>query len=456
MTVRIGNAAGFLGDCIDAPRLLVEAEQLDYLTLEYLAELTMSILARSRQKDPEAGYAADFLDVLRSLCPALFLQTPLKIVTNAGGVHPRACAVAAGRILSENGSGQLTIGMVTGDDILDRLEELMAEGCDLKHLETGQPFRELKRPTVSAHVYLGAEPIVEALVEGSRLVVTGRVADVSLTVGPAMHEFGWTWDDWDRLAGASVAGHLIECGAQVTGGYSTAWEGADLATVGYPIAELGEDGEATITKPAGSGGAVTRMSVVEQLLYEIGDPARYMTPDVEVDFTTVDVADEGSDRVLVRGATGRPASASYKVSLAFHAGYTASGQLLVYGRDCLAKAKAAAEIVFERVRRAGFDLDETSVELLGTGDGVPGVGPACASAHEVVLRMAARDHRREAVERFTREVAPLVTSGPAGLAGYASGRNRSRPVFAYWPALLPKEWIEPRVELRTADEWTRF
>ena len=456
MTFRIGNAAGFWGDRLDAPRLLVESEELDYLTLDYLAELTMSILAHKRQNDPEAGYATDFLDVVGSLTSAIFLQPQLKIVTNAGGLNPQGCAVAAGNILTDNGSGQLPIGVVRGDDVLDRLEELMAGGVELDHLETAQPLHELESPIVSANVYLGAMPIVRALADGARLVVTGRVADASLTVGPAVHEFGWGWDDWDRLAGASVAGHLIECGAQVTGGYSTAWEGADLAKVGYPIAELTDDAQTTITKPAGTGGAVTRMSVIEQLVYEIGDPARYVTPDVEVDLTTVDVTTEGRDRILVRGAGGLPAPTSFKVSLAYHAGYMADGQLLVYGRDCVSKAKAAAQIVFERVRRAGFELDRSNVELLGTGEGVPGGKAATGDAHEVVLRMGACDRRREAVERFTREVAPLITSGPAGLAGYASGRSRVRPMFAYWPTLLPKQWIEPRVDVCTADEWRQF
>lgn len=454
MTIRIANAAGFLGDSLAAPRATVERAEVDYLTLEYLAELTLSILARLREKDPQAGYAADFLEVIESLCPALYLQPQLKIVTNAGGMNPRACAIAAGGILANHGSGDRQVGVVTGDDLLDRIEEIQGVGCVLANLDTGQPLAELTEPIVSANAYLGAHPIADALDAGAHCVITGRVADASLTVGPAAFEFGWKWDDWRRLAGASVAGHLIECGAQVTGGFSTNWQGQRLVDVGYPIAELSESGDFVITKPPGTGGSVTRLSVVAQMIYEIGDPAHYLTPDVDVDFTTVELTDEGHDRVRVSGASGRPAPDTYKVSLAYHAGYFASGQLVVYGRDCLEKARACAELIFGRVRQAGFELQKTHVELLGSGDSLPGLHEAPRDLRELVLRIAVHDHRREAVNRFAKEIAPLITSGPAGLAGYASGRPTVRPVFAYWPTLAPKELIEPRVELKTAAQWS--
>lgn len=453
MTIHIANGAGFLGDNLDAPRLLVEKAEVDYLTLEYLAELTLSILARLRERSPEAGYAADFLDVLRSLAPALYLQPQLKIVTNAGGMNPRACAAAAGKLLAENGSADLPLGVALGDDLLGRIEELMANGCRLENLDTGQPLAELQRPIVSANAYLGARPIADALAAGARIVITGRVADASLTVGPAVREFGWKWDDWNRLAGASVAGHLIECGAQVTGGYATNWQDYRLADVGYPIAELDESGAAVITKTPDGGGAVTRRTVVEQLLYEIGDPAHYLTPDVDVDFTTVELDDQGQNRVRAFGATGRPAPDAYKVSLAYHDGYAASGQLLVYGRDCREKAEACAQMILDRVQRAGYELEKHYVELIGAGAGVPGQTEPPEGLREVMLRLTVRDARRGAVERFAKEIAPLITSGPAGLAGYAAGRPPVRPVFAYWPTLVPKAWIEPRIEVRPAKDW---
>lgn len=475
MPLRIANAAGFLGDNLDAPRRLLESACVDFLTLEYLAELTLSILARARQRDPLAGFARDFLDVLGSLLPAWRAQRQLRIVTNAGGVNPLACARAAARILAAAGMGDVRIGVVTGDDLLGRLEELVSAGCPLTNLDTGRPLADVRPLIVSAHAYLGARPIAEALAGGAQLVVTGRVADASLTVGPAVDRFGWQWDDWDRLAAASVAGHLIECGAQVTGGLYTHWDEVDLEEVGYPIAELEGDGALVITKPAGSGGCVNRETVVEQLVYEIGDPAHYLTPDVDVDFTTVEVAGIGPDRVAVAGASGRPATDSYKVSLAYSAGYTASGQLLVYGPDCVAKARTCADIVLARLKAAGYEYQRVQVECLGAGEGVPSVntggrflpinagcraesGPPSErteSPREIVLRIAVEDPRRDAVERFTRELVPLATSGPAGLAGYTTARGSVRPVLAYWPTLVPKCLVEPRVEVRPAWQWSQ-
>jgi hypothetical protein len=463
-TLRIANGAGFLGDWLDAPRRLVERAQVEYLTIEHLAELTMSILARQREKDPDAGYAEDFLDILKSLTPALQQQPQLKIVANSGGMNPPACVRAAAQVLDAAGLGETPIGCVTGDDLLPRIGELLAAGCPFTNLDTGQPLTDLLAPApspqppaplVSANAYLGARPIADALAAGVRIVITGRVADASLTVGPAMHRFGWQWDDWDKLAAASVAGHLIECGAQVTGGYSVDWQDYELADVGYPIAELSADGSSVITKPAGSGGAVNRRTVTEQLVYEIGDPQHYLTPDVDCDFTTVSVEEIAPDRVAVRGATGRPAPDSYKVSLAYRDGWMASGTLLVFGPDCREKADACARIVLERCRLAGFELARTNVELLGFGGGVPGAWfwRKYQSPGELVLRVTAHDPRREAVECFARQFAPLITSGPAGLAGYAAGRPQVRPVFAYWPTLVPRSLVTPTVEVRPARDW---
>jgi hypothetical protein len=458
-TIRIANGAGFLGDWIDAPRRLVERAEVDYLTIEHLAELTMSILARLREKDPGAGYAADFLDVLRSLLPALKQQPQLKIVANSGGMNPPACARAAAKILTDAGFHTMPIGCVTGDDLLPKITQLVKDGCPFQNLDTGESLSELiqGQTIVSANAYLGARPIADALTADARIVITGRVADASLTVGPAMHEFGWKWDSWNNLAAASVAGHLIECGAQATGGYSVDWPQYDLSDVGYPIAELSADGTSIITKPSNSGGAVTRRTIAEQLVYEIGDPRHYLTPDVDCDFTSIEVDDLGNDRVQVAGAIGNPATDTYKVSLAYRDGWMASGQLLVYGQDSREKAAAAAKIVLDRCQLAGFDIARTHVELLGFGGGVPGAWfwRKYQTPGELVLRVSAHDPRREAVEYFAKQFAPLITSGPAGLAGYASGRPQVRPVFAYWPTLLPKSSIQSQVVVRTAAEWAQ-
>ena len=345
---------------------------------------------------------------------------------------------------------------MTGDDVRDRIAGWIQDGLDLGHMETGEPIDGIVGRIVAANVYLGARPIAEALRGGARLVLTGRVADASLTLGPAAAHFGWRWDDWSRLAGASTAGHLIECGAQATGGLWNAWqEIPDLAGVGYPIAEIDDDGSFAITKPAGTGGRVSVGTVTEQLLYEIDDPSRYRTPDVDVDFTRLSIAEQGADRVAVTGAAGNPPSDRLKLVAVYRDGWTASGMLAVVGRDAEAKARGAGAIILERVRRAGYTLADTLVECFGAGDVAPGVVLPKAPPFEVVLRVTVRDPERAAVERFCRELAPLVTAGPPGIAGYASGRPSPRPAFGYWPALVPRSLAEDRVsvEVRTAREW---
>ena len=448
--VRIGNGCGFWGDNLDAPIRLASTGQLDYLTLEYLAELTMSILAVQKQKDPAAGFAHDFIDVLDRLAPILKDQPGLKVVTNAGGMNPQGCAAKAREVLARAGLEGARIGIVSGDDLMPRLDGLIAAGHTLNHLDTGEPLTAIRSKVVSANAYLGAEPIARALKLGARIVITGRVADASLTVGPAAFEFGYGFSqvDLDRLAAATVAGHLIECGAQATGGL---WINADastrLADVGYPIAEIAENGTFTITKPANTGGAVNSETISEQLLYEVADPASYYTPDVVADFTTVKLKQAGPDVVAVTGGTGNGVTDTYKVSIAYRDGFASAGTLVIAGPNAAEKARRSGAIILEKLRQAGFTYAASNVEALGAGDCVPGVvKPECAPP-EVVLRVAVRDPNRAAVERFTKEFAPLVTSGFAGTTGYTTGRPPVREVFAYWPALIAKSAVTAVVEV---------
>ncbi len=447
--LRIANATGFWGDSITAPQRTVRNAEVDFLTLEYLAELTMSILARQREKDPAAGYATDFLRVLDSLTGDLRQQTQLHIVTNAGGMNPGACAAAAGRILQQAGMSATKVAVVDGDDLLPQLDSILA-ATPLAHLDTGQPLGELRHRVVAANAYLGAQQIAEAIQQQTRIVITGRVADASLTVGPAVARFGWNWDEYNHLAAATVAGHLIECGAQATGGFYTHWQEVDLAKVGYPIAVLHANDGIEVTTNATTG--VNTEMVAEQLVYEIGDPARYQTPDVDVDFRHVKAVDRGGS-VWVEGARGSKPSDQYKVSLAYRDGYMASSQMLVYGRDCLAKADACADIVFRQLAAEGIEFTDSLVEKLGAGEAVPGVDHPPDGLREVVLRVSVRHESREAVERFTQTMVPLATAGPAGLAGYAALRPIVRPVFSYWPTLVPKELVQPRLQVRTAQDW---
>jgi hypothetical protein len=447
--VRIGNGCGFWGDNLDAPVRLAETGRLDYLTLEYLAELTMSILAVQRAKDASGGFATDFIDVIGRLAPVMKAQSDLKVVTNAGGMNPHACAVHAKQVLLK-ASVARRVGVVSGDDLLPRLDELLAGGHTLNHIDSGEPLASIREKVVSANAYLGARPIADALKQGAEVVVTGRVADASLTVGPAAHEFGWGFGqaDLDRLAAGTVAGHLIECGAQATGGL---WINADdstrLGDVGYPIAEIAEDGTFTISKPDNTGGAVNIETVSEQLLYEVADPARYYTPDVVADFTTVKLSQLKPDVVAVAGGTANGLTDTYKVSIAYRDGFMAAGTLVIAGPNAAQKARRSGAIILEKLKRAGYTFAESRVEALGAGDCVPGVVTATADPPEVVLRVAVRDPRKAAVERFSKEFSPLVTSGFPGTTGYTTGRPPVREVFAYWPALIAKSAVTAHVEV---------
>ncbi|MFO0948078.1 MAG: acyclic terpene utilization AtuA family protein [Planctomycetota bacterium] len=449
--LKIGNAQGFWGDSADAPARLVAGQpDLDYLTLDYLAEVSLSILALQRDRDPTAGYARDFLDVIRSLVPFWRKGSKLRLVTNAGGLNPRACAEACAAILKESGCGSLKMGMVTGDDVLPTIKSGKPSDILLRNLETQEPLGKVAHSLVTANAYLGADGVAEAIRQGADIVLTGRVADPSMAVGPCLAHFGWASTDYDRIAGATIAGHLIECGAQVCGGISTHWlELPDPANIGFPVVEVADDGSCVVTKPKGTGGHVNLETVKEQLLYEIGDPGNYLSPDVTVSFLSLQLEQVGNDRVLVRGANGRAPVDSYKVSATYREGFTAQCLLTIFGRDAAEKAKRCGEIVFERVRQAGFELDRTSIECLGNGAVVPGVlaGNLQPEPMEVVLRLSVADRRREALDRFAKEIFPLVTAGPQGITGYSAGRPSPRAVFGYWPCLIEKSLVQPKVEI---------
>lgn len=450
--IRVGNAQGFWGDSVDAAgRLVEQAPELDYLTLDYLAEVSLSIMAIQRDRDPSAGYARDFIDVVKQLAPAWKSGRRLKVITNAGGLAPDRCAQACAAVLREAGLSGMRIGVVAGDDCLAEVKAAKGSGrC--ANLETGEPVAAVADRLITANAYIGAAPVVRALEQGADLVLTGRVADPSMAVAPAAFEFGWSETDWDRLAGATIAGHLIECGTQVTGGISTDWlDVENPSEIGFPLVEIAPDGSVVVTKPKGTGGRVDQWTVKEQLLYEIGDPGNYLSPDVTVSFLSLSVEELGGDRVLVRGAKGRPATDQFKVSATFREGYRSAGLLTIFGRDAAKKARRSGQVLIDRVRRAGFDLEETLIETLGTGASVGGIvgGERAAEALEVVLRVSVKDRRKEAIERFTKELAPLVTSGAQGTTGYAAGRPSVTPVFGYWPCLIEKSRVKPTVSLVT-------
>src|ERR1043166_1740443 len=457
--ILIGNAQGFWGDSTDAPaRLVSQQSDLDYLTLDYLAEVSMSILASQRERDPTGGYARDFVEVVRSLIPLWRKGSKVRVVSNAGGLNPRGCAQACAEILRQAGIRSMKVGIVTGDDVLPRLRaaepKAGARSNLFANLETGEPLAKVSDSLVTASAYLGAQPIAEALSAGADIVITGRVADPSLTVAPCVAEFGWDWNDHDRIAGATIAGHLIECGTQVTGGISTDWlEIPDPANLGFPIVEVGWDGACVVTKPNRTGGMVNERTVKEQLLYEIGDPDNYLSPDVTVSFLSLQVREEKKNRVRVSGARGRSPTSSYKVSASYRDGFWAQGVLTIFGRNAVAKARRSGAVILERVREAGYKLQRSSVECVGAGACLPGLleKPIEAKLLETVLRVAVADPRREAVERFTKEMSPLITAGPQGVTGYAAGRPRVHEVFGYWPCLIGKKEVHAQVEILASE-----
>src|SRR3989440_1394035 len=449
-TIRIAAGQGFWGDLPDAPVRQVEEGPIDYLMLDYLAEVTMSIMQKQKARDASAGYARDFVPLMKQILPAC-VDRDIKVIANAGGVNVEGCAAAVREVARELGlSGKLKIGIVTGDDILDRIDDLIARGIELRNMDTNEALSAARDRIQSANAYLGAAPIVKALNQGAQVVITGRATDTGLTLGPMIHEFGWAADDWDKLAAGTIAGHIIECGAQCSGGNCQyEWQSIpDLANVGFPIAEASADGTFVITKHTGTGGRVNVPSIKEQLVYEMGDPHEYITPDCVADFTTIQLADDGPDRVRVFGIKGQPATDSLKVSISYSAGYKAVGTLVYSWPDAYAKATAADQILRARLDRLGLRIDQILTEYVGANaTHGPLAGEPSPDLAEVQLRVGVRGNDRASIERFTKEIAPLILTGPPGVTGFAGGRPKVEEVVAYWPALIPKTEIATAVDV---------
>jgi len=447
--VRVAAAQGFWGDSLDAPRRQVEGGPVDYVMLDYLAEVTMSILQKQKERDPSMGYARDFVGAVESMLPAI-ADRGVRVIANAGGVNPGACATAIRSVLRSAKKGdQLRIGVVTGDDLLPRLDELLSSGHELRNMDTNDSLATVRERVLSANAYLGSTPIVEALSKGANVVITGRSTDTALTMAPLRFTYGWANDDWDRLAAGIIAGHIIECGAQCSGGNCLYdWQSIpDLANVGYPIVEGRADGTFTVTKHPGTGGTVSVHSIAEQLLYEMGDPRSYITPDVIADFTSIQLAQDGPDRVRVFGIKGRPPTDKLKVSIAYRSGFKAVGTLVYSWPQALEKAQAADRILRERLDRLGLRFDKILTEFVGVNATHGPLTPTVNDPPEVQLRIGVRSEQRSMVERFTREIAPLVLNGPPSVTGFAGGRPKVEEIVAYWPALVDKSVIAPRVEI---------
>lgn len=442
--VRIGGASGFWGDSMVGAPQLVNSGQIDYLVFDYLAETTMAILAAARSKRPEMGYATDFVDIaMKSVLPEV-MKRGIKVVANAGGINPQGCADALKALAATMGLTP-SIAVVLGDNISEQMPRLREQGT--RDMFTSEALPE---KILSANAYLGAFPVAQALAAGADIVITGRGVDSATTLGILIHEFGWSSSDLDRLAGGSLAGHIIECGCQATGGLHTDWERVeDWANIGYPILECHADGSFDVTKPAGTGGLIARAAVAEQLLYEIGDPGAYLLPDVTCDFRSVVIEQTGADRVRVSGAKGREPTDSYKVSATQLDGYRCAGSMVIVGIDAAAKAQRTGDAVIARTRSIlqslGMpDYTSANVALLGA-ETLYGPHARTGASREVMVRISVTHTMKQALEIFAREIVPSGTSWSPGTTGPSSGRPGVSPNIKPLSFLVKKDTIPVQV-----------
>ena len=438
--VRIGNAGGYWGDDLGALKRQLEGGPLDYITMDFLAEITMSILQRQRKANAALGYAVDFLDQLAECLP-IIVKKNVRVISNAGGINP----IGLGRKIVEMARKmglEIKVGVVYGDDIVNNLYELTAAGERFTNMETGEDFLAVRSRITSANIYLGAEPVVKALEAGCQIVVTGRVTDTGITLAPMIHEFGWAMDDWDRMAAGIVAGHIIECGAQASGGNISDWrEVKSFDNIGYPIIEMSSTGEFVVTKHRNTGGLVSEKTVKEQLVYEMGDPSNYISPDGVARFDTIRIGQIGKDRVKVWGIRGRPEPDFLKVSMSFDDGWKASGEILVSGPDTYEKADVIAKAFWKRL---DHEYEASLTEMIGSGS----IWPDTLSpnvANEILLRFSVRDQNSDKVVRFGKALSTMILSGPAGMAVTGRGRPKPVPVIAYWPALMHRNQVKAKV-----------
>ena len=448
--IKIASGQGFWGDLIDAPYHQVTKGDIDYLVMDYLAEVTMSILQKQKNKNPKLGYAKDIPELMKRILP-ICKKKNIKVITNGGGVNPVACAEAVVEVAKNLGLKDLKIAVVLGDDINERINEIISKGCELNNMETNESIIPVKEKLLSANVYFGAFPIVEGLKKGADIVITGRTTDTGLTLAPMIYEFGWSENDFNLLSAGTIAGHILECGAQSSGGnFLGDWQSIpNMAEIGFPIAEAYPNGEFVITKHPNSGGRVSFETVAEQLVYEIGNPEVYITPDCVADFTTIKLEDLGNDRVRVYDIKGKPATEFYKISCSYESGYSASATLTYSYPQALTKAKAADKILRKRLENLQLKFDEVRTEFVGYNSchGPLSIQIDEEKINEIMLRVAVRSNDYASVERFGKEIAPLILTGPPSVTGFAGGRPKPSEVVAYWPALIPKTLVKPEVKI---------
>ena len=448
--IRIASGQGFWGDLIDAPYYQVAIGDINYLVMDYLAEVTMSILQKQKNKNPNLGYAKDIPELMQRILPGC-MEKNIKVITNGGGVNPEACALAVLEVARSLDIKNFKVAVVLGDNIMEKMTKFIEEGILFENMETGKPITSVSEKLMSANIYFGASPIVEALQREADIVITGRTTDTGLTLAPMIYEFDWPLNDYNLMASGTVAGHILECGAQSTGGnFLGNWEEIDnFAEIGFPIAEAYPNGEFIVTKHENTGGKISFDTVAEQLLYEIGDPKNYITPDCIADFTSIRLEDLGNDRVKVYGVKGSQPTDYYKVSISYCDGFSSVGSLTYSWPDALKKARAADQILRKRLENLNLQFDEIHTDFVGYNATHRSVAKELEEdcINEITLRVAVKSHDKNSVSRFGMEIAPLILTGPPSVTGFAGGRPKPSRVMAYWPALIPKNIIKPEVKM---------
>jgi hypothetical protein len=446
--VKIASGQGFWGDLPTAPLKQVRSGEIDYLMMDYLAEVTMSIMQKQKLRNPAHGYARDFVEVIEELLPEI-AAGKVKILSNAGGVNPVQCAKVINEIAKSKGYN-ISLAVVHGDDILDQLDVLIDNGHELSNMENGAPIKSIKDELFSANVYFGAAPMVEALKSGAQVVVTGRVTDTGLCLAPLIHEFGWSFDDFDKMSAGTIAGHILECGAQSSGGNYTDWKRVgDFTDIGFPLIEANSDGTFIVTKHDSLDGFVHSSTIKEQLLYEIGDPQNYITPDCIADFTSITVDDVGKNRVKISGIKGFPATPYFKVSASYGDGFKLTSNLTFCWPDALEKASLAYEILKKRSDKLNLEIDNFHADFIGYNgcSEIPvELNAETRDLPEIQLRFSAMSNSQESLDRLGKEIAPLILTGPSGVTGFAGGRPKASEIVAYWPALIKKSAVKPIIE----------
>ena len=441
--IKIANGQGFWGDSVDAPFKLIQDADIDFLTLDYLAEVTMAIMQKQYNKNSNRGYATDFVDLIDKSAD-LIISKNIKIITNAGGVNPYKCAEEIKKITSD----KIKIAVVEGDNIVDKIHDYIDSGISFNNMDNGKSIDEIKNSICSANIYIDSFIVADALKHNPHIVLGGRITDPGLVVGPCIHEFGWGKEEYQKLASATVAGHIVECGAQCTGGNHTRWWEVDnFVDIGYPIIAIDQNALFNISKNQGTGGLVNKLTVTEQLLYEMGNPKSYLSPDVTVDFTSINLHDNNKGVVSISDVKGYKPTDTFKVAVNYISGYKANGKLTVTAPYAIKKANKISEIILDRLKDKGIIFDEHRVDLIGYNSCSARVLDVDPDPNEVTISISVKDKSKDKIEQFSKELAPLITNGPPGITGFSGGRPKVQEVLSYWPTLISKKMVETKVRV---------